>query len=754
LLLPGEYHAPSPYFSALPAEGVGPVPPFDLRGLIGGLLQRWKLIIASPLVLLMLTAGVLRMVPPRFQSSVELLMFDPQQASVATPGQQPISERLFDTEALATEIAVIQSESLALRVAKDLDLGKDSEFQRHSRLGSLLGVLGISGHDSLAALVPSRHAALDVGGTAGSPGGGRPSAIPGKDYVVATAAELLAEHIRVERVPFSYVLTVTATSHSPEMAQRLAAAVVDDYLAGLREQRHRALQQVAVWLKAQLAGLKSRIEETEDSIGRLKAESGLGDTGKGNVIDQQMADLNTQLMQARAEIAEKRAQLDQARQRASTAAGLEDMAGVTASSMIGELRQQQSRLRASRARVSSQLGDLNPEVVAIDAELAGVRRAINGESAHILADLQSGYDVALRREQSLQQSLQRLAAAQNGSGDYVKLQQLQRIAGADSKLYDSYLAQYNEINTRESLEAFGPRIISSATVPTAPSFPRATLLYLAAGVLGLGIGFVLAFLLDYFRAGVNTSAQAQNTFGHPVVGALPLVKQRWFRRSDGIGDLVQAVVDAPMCPLGEAVRAVRIALHLANPTQTPMVVLVTSSLPGEGKSSIAMLLAASSAGAGESTVVVDCDLRSRTISQQFDSWHPGLTELLTGDADIAAVALRHPIARCDVITAGSQRGAPADLLISRRLVDTIARLRERYAYVIVDAPPLLAAIDAIALATFADKILITIDGARTRSQTVAEAFRLLRPETDRIAGMVFNKVAPSRLRRYAASVYY
>jgi polysaccharide biosynthesis transport protein len=743
-----------------PSEGVTGVAPPDLRGLLGGLLRRWKLIIAVPTILLAGTAALLKIVPRQYQASVELLAFDPQQVAIATPGQQSTSDHDLDADTLTTElnteIAVIQSASIALRVVKDLDLAKNAEFQRHSRLDLLLGGLGLSRNGRVAVHLRALFAVLGLDSAEGAVGRDQFAALPTAVEAdpVATAAALLHLHISVDRVPFSYVLSISGKSRSAEMAQRLAAKVVDDYLAGLREQRQQGLQQLAVWLKPKLADLKTRIAETESSIETMKAKSGLSDTGNGNVAEGQIADLNAQLMLARTEAAQKRAQLDQAGRLARTGAGLQDISDDPISSMVGQLRQQQSQLLAREARLRSELGDLNPEVLAIAAELAGVNKAINQESAHILANLHNSYDIALRRERSLEASLQRLTSAQSSSGNYVKLQQLQRIVDADSKLYNSYLTQYDEIDARESLQAFGPRIISPASVPTVPSFPPVKLLYLSAVVLGLGAGVALALLLDYFQARIKTSAQAQSSFGHPVVGALPLMKRPRLRGPDKIGSLVRAVVDAPMSPLSEAVRAVRISLHLANPDRASMVVLVTSSLPGEGKSSIAMLLAASSAGAGQSTVVVDCDLRSRTISRQFDALKPGLTDVLTGNANLAAVALPHPIARCDVITAGSRSDTPADLLVSRRLAEIIAHLRERYAYIIVDAPPLLAAIDAIALATVADKILIAIDGTRTRSQSVAESFRLLGPETDRVAGMVFNKVAPGRFRSYAAGVYY
>src|SRR5262249_14257473 len=158
--------------------------------------------------------------------------------------------------------------------------------------------------------------------------------------------------------------------------------------------------------------------------------------------------------------------------------------------------------------------------------------------------------------------------------------------------------------------------------------------------------------------------------------------------------------------------------------QRPIVVLVTSSLPGEGKSAVATLLAASSAQAGQRTLVVDCDLRNRTISREFGSEQPGLSEVLTGTATLAASAHHHTATGCDIMPAGAASAKQTDLFASRAMSALLARLCDRYEYIVLDAPPLLSVVDALVLATMADKILVIVDSNRTKHDSIAEAFRL------------------------------
>jgi capsular exopolysaccharide synthesis family protein len=192
----------------------------------------------------------------------------------------------------------------------------------------------------------------------------------------------------------------------------------------------------------------------------------------------------------------------------------------------------------------------------------------------------------------------------------------------------------------------------------------------------------------------------------------------------------------------------RIGLELSKSAPGPKVILITSSLPDEGKSTAAMLLAASSATSGHKTVLLDCDLRQRMISRVFGKDKPGLSELLRGTAELADVIAGDPATGIDVIPAGAIVPNPADLLMSRRMRDLIARLRDEFDYIVIDASPLLPVVDALALAAMADKILLVVEWSRTPRVSITEAFKVLRPEIGRIAGIVLNKVDLAQVYGY------
>jgi polysaccharide biosynthesis transport protein len=205
--------------------------------------------------------------------------------------------------------------------------------------------------------------------------------------------------------------------------------------------------------------------------------------------------------------------------------------------------------------------------------------------------------------------------------------------------------------------------------------------------------------------------------------------------------------------LSEAVRTMRIGLELSR--ANPKVILITSALPGEGKSTAAMLLAASSASSGKRTILVDCDLRLRTASAVLRGKdQPGLSEVLRGAAKLTDVIIEDPVTHVCAIPAGSMAANPADLLMSQEMLDLIAALRGAFDYIVIDAPPLLPVVDALVLATVVDKILAIVAWRETPRASIYEAFRVLGPEANRVAGIVLNKVDFDQLPGYSTGYHY
>ena len=700
--------------------------PVDLLAVALGALRRWKLIAAVTLCSLIATYGLLKFLPSLYKSTVEILVYDPQQ-QIDTAIQKPVSPFVdaIGDEAMSTELNILKSKSVALRVARELHLDKDPEFEPQQV---------ISWKDRL--------------GIPGGSGGNDGRTAAEKAEALDQAADALLDRIQVSQD--SYIIRVSVSSQSPIKAQRLAQTIATDYLASQREARQQALERVAVWLKGRVDNLQSRVLETESNIEKLKADSHISEDDFNNTREE-VGGLYAQLMKAREDVEEKRARLDQASHVVETNGDTQSIPELTASGALTQLRREQSELSSRATDLQNRLGANHIAVVTIRQQLAAVNNQISAEANHILGDLKNAYDIAVRQQQALEANLQTLTSHVN-SETYTKLQQLRRVADADRKLYESYLSQYNDISERATVQDASSRIISPATLPrSTTSARRKLLLFPLGGMAGLGGGLMLACLLEYLRPVIKTGAEIEQIFGRPVMGIIPLVGHRKTRSLPG-ERLLGEVVDEPFSHLTEAVHAVRISLELSN--VNPKVILITSALPAEGKSTVAMLLAASAASSGKKTILLDCDLRQPSTSAALqNAQQAGLSDLLLGTAKLADVITKDPITNIYVIPAGSMVPNAPDWLKSQRMVDLITELRSAFDYVVMDTSPLLPVVDALVLTTVADKVLVVVEWSRTPRDSIAEAFKVLRPEAHRVAGIVLNKADGSRLPGYGYAGY-
>ena len=712
---------------------------FDLRSMVGVLLRRWKLVLAIPVTAVILTSAVLSFIKPQYKSTVEILAADPKQRTNVAE-ERRLSSLEVDAAAMASEVAVISSKSIALRAARDLGLDYDPEFQpKTSVFSELLDRLGLASEPAVSLAGPI-----------------------GDSVALDRAATELQRHTTVERVQFSYVLAVSVTSFDPEKAQRLAAAIANAYIEDQRQAQQEAVKRATDWLTGRIDEMRARVINTETQIEKLRAESGLidiGGQGNTNLSQQQTADVNNQLVIARADVAEKKARYEQAQRIVNGKGEIQAIPEVVSSPVIGQLRAQQADVSRKEAELATHFGERYPDLVNVRSQMKDISKAIDGEVARIVANLRNAYEVAQQREQSVEKSLGTLTDDRSKSNAAVKLQELQRIDDADRRLYQTFLSSFNDVSQRATLSEVTARIITPAIMPNFPSSPRRNLILAFAFALGGFIGVVLAFLIEALDATFKTGAQVEQALGVPVLGAKFEVRSGPFglpwRRRRNSKEAIAGMIANPISRLSESIRAVRVGLMRSEDGETPKTVLVTSSLPGEGKTTASVLLAASSATAGQRTLLIDCDLRRHSVTRYFGFvGKPGLAEVLSKRLDIGEAILRDERTGLAVLPAGGGAHSPADLLNSWEMRGLIREMRDRYDCVVLDASAVLAVVESAILATMVDRILFVVQWNRTPRASVVEAFRSLGPEARNIAGVLMSRVNHKRMQSYGYGYGY
>jgi polysaccharide biosynthesis transport protein len=371
-----------------------------------------------------------------------------------------------------------------------------------------------------------------------------------------------------------------------------------------------------------------------------------------------------------------------------------------------------------------------------------------------VSTLRTDHEFALKKEQSLEAGLKELTGADHrNDAAVIRLRELEREAQANKVLYESLLSRFKEAEQQSSLPTAQSRVVAPALRPSVPSYPsRQRVLFLAlAG--GLILGFGAAFLLESVENGFATIEQVERTLQLPVLAMVPQLADSERRIQGHAVPIPEYVVRKPLSPLGESVRSVRVSTQMSDADQQPRLMMVTSAIPSEGKTTIALSLAFSAALSNQRVLVMDCDLRHCSTSKYFKLTDgPGLTDLLLGQATSDQAFRRGPIPQMSILPAGTPTRQAPDILGSETMRALLDALRSLYDAVIIDAPPLTPVIDSALLSKHVDKVVLVVRWRTTPREIAARAVAAIDRPRQKIAGVVLNNIQPGRMSSY--SPYY
>jgi exopolysaccharide transport family protein len=682
-------------------------------------------------------------------TATSTVQVDPRRTTAIESNQSALSMSNFGTDdaTIESETLLIQSIAILQRVVERLKLTDDPEF---------IPTPGI--------LDPVKRLFSFSSPVAG--------ANP-EDSAKARSVEILQRRMKVTRQGTTFLVDINVSSESPRKAAAIANAVAEAYFEEQVRAKNEATRIAASWLNGQIDGLKSRVVASERAVEDFRSANNLTVSQGVTVNDQQITDLNNQLVAARVQTAEARAKFDQVQQTSKPGVDPGGINAVISSDTVSKLRAQYADIAKNEADLSSKYGPRHPLVANVHAQLRDTQRLINEEIQRILQSARNDYDVARSREASLQQSFDQLQGVSNSSGQsQVRLRELQREAEANRTLYESYLARYKETTAQASLEMPDSHVVTKASVPIVPSWPKTWLLLGLALTLGAGVGCVLGFLTDYLDQRVKTLEQAEQISGVPALAAVPLVGARELARLAKRGrselgrynpkiakllpaalqpPLMRYALDAPGTFFAESIRAIRLALQRTLRVQPMKVVLVTSALEGEGKTTLAVNLAQSLATLGIRTLLVDGDLRSPQLTRSLcPHAEYGLLQVAMDRASPEQAILVDRSTGLSILpsTAVKQADLITELMFSQRIVDVLDHLRHRYELIIIDSPPLVPLVDGRALAELADRIILALAWDQTPGEVLSHTMDLLAPVQDRVLGTVLTQVDLSRLRFY------
>ncbi|MDT8343706.1 MAG: polysaccharide biosynthesis tyrosine autokinase [Thermohalobaculum sp.] len=723
-------------------EATGPRP-VDLRALLLTVWRRKWVLILSFVAVMGLGYAYLRQQVPMYTATAQVMFGTREERVVNIDAVVAEMSGVVAQRQLQNEFGIITSFQLLERVVEKLRLDRDPEFNWALRPPSALsqwkadlraaladGILGEWG-----LVEPRREGVADPMLAAENLRNGLVASLQGR--------------LSVGAQPGSVIITISITSGDPRKAALIANTIADQYIVDQLEAKFAATSRASAWLSERLTELKDRVSESEAAVEGFKAEQSL-DEGQGITATQaQLTQLNTELISARASRAEAQARFSRVEERLKTD-GFSAAADVVSSPLILTLRQQRAELARREAELATRYGDRHPNMINVRAEIRDVNSAITSEVRKIIDGLGNDVEVAHARERALGESLAELEQKYSGlSQNSVQLRQLVREAEANRLIYENFLQRFKETSEQESLQTADARVLSSAKPPFGPSSPnRKKVLGLAAAgglVLGFGLVLMLEMLANTFRSVSEVEART----GLPVLASIPSSGRRKRRLS-----VLNYVREKPNSALAEAIRNLRTALFLSRIDNPPKVVMVTSSVPSEGKSTTCLLLAHMSFQMGKRAVIVDCDIRRPTLHSTFGiADGADLISVLDGSATLEDTIRVDEATGLHILPAIRSAGQSADILSSQRFAALIETLRARYDLVLLDTPPTLLVSDAGVVGRHADVAVYAVRWDHTPRETAAEGLQTLRDLGIAVAGTVVTLVDRKREAQYSYARY-
>jgi len=655
--------------------------------------RKWVLL-GAILGALLLAAAVLSQVTPRYKSEA-LLMIESRQPTIPTV-ESVLSGVSSDQEGVRSEVEVLRSRSLMAVVAERLKLHQDPEFNKAIR-------------DS---------------------GGGRADANLGAQGV----ADALLKRLQVTPVKNSRVITVAFSSVEPAKAASIANVLVDEYLVAQIQAKFEATKMANSWVTERVSELREQVAASERAVEEFRRDAELLQADGVTLTAQQMAELNAQLILGRTASAEAEARLQQLKRLLESDDGVTSAGEVLDSPLIQRLREQQTQVERRVAELTAEYGPAHPRMIQLKAEAEDLESNIAAEVNKVAKGLENEVAIGRARVNSLQSELALLKGRMADANDKeIQLRALEREADAARTLLSTLLARDKEIGSQTEMQTHraDARVVSRAEAPLEPYFPQTKVILGIVGLLSGLLSLIVVFVLEIRQRGFISGEQIEATTGISSLGFVPRLEAK---RLGADEKPIDYIVNNPRSAIAQSLRTLFWSLSLMTPLRLNIVV-VTSSQPEEGKTTISTGLARMQALSGRKTLLIDADTRK-----------PQVHKLL--GVSSKDVIVKDEETGLNVLLAGEASEDPMTLLGSQKMHDFLADMSEIYDLIVIDTPPVMAASDACAIGRLADTTVLVARWSKTPRESVKHSLRQLQRADAFVAGALLSMVDVGKHAKY------
>jgi uncharacterized protein involved in exopolysaccharide biosynthesis/Mrp family chromosome partitioning ATPase len=669
---------------------------------------KWRILVGGVLVTA-IAAVALKQLPVRYSTAASI-MVDARHLQVIE-ARSILSSQTIDIDRVRTYLERLRSPAIARTVVDELGLADLPAFCDPGPSGG-------------------------VGGLVARLLGGPPPPEPRCHMDKQDATEKLMRMVSGGNDGRSYIIKIEAEAGNPSLAAVIANAYARAYVAADRDQTNDAAIQADQWLSSYLDGMRQQMQSADAAVERYQTTNQLTPLRGETVITQRLAELNSQLVLATSQLAEKQSALHEVEWSSRVGGAIDTSApAVQSSPLIRSLLERQSELQNSLADLSTQYGDAHPQVQAAAARLQKLRQTIYAEMSKVIAGLTEEVASLSARKASLAAAVAELQGTTgNQASANVRLQELQREADGMHRLYETMSTRLREIDAERHMSWPSSSVVVEAQPPRVPSFPRMKMMLTGIFIVSLGGGAGIAFGAGLMSKSFRDIDQVEAETGLPVLGIFPRPPRRT--------TAARMVVDQPNSMQAETIGFVLVNLARASVERgSGRVVLVSSAISGEGRSSFALALGQRALQSGLSVALLDCDMRSAGASRLPERTGgarrpppPSAGRQLADPATLESGALQ-------VLPIHSCRSDRHALAVATGAGAMVRRLRLEYDLLLIDTPAVLAVPDALALAPLVDDAILVVDMHQTPRHSVLAAAKAMRRAGIDIVGVVLSKVS-------------
>lgn len=693
-----------------------------------------------------LGVAVAMMLPNRYDASATI-QIDPRKKTISNI-DSVLADLKADAGTVESEVEIIKSRTILLKVIDALKLREDAEFMKKvpfiERLKNWTGAAPDSAVKPMQPIPENFRAADPMANLLGSknPAADQPERDP-----VAVA---LADRVKVSRIRTTLLIEIKVSARDPVKAARIANAIAEFYLQDQVEAKRDAANYAGGVLQEKLDELRAKLTVAERRVEEFKAQNNIFDSEGQILSEKQLARHMEQTVIARNTAAEAQAKYQQAKKLVENGTGIGEITNVLESHTVRLMKEALGKATRHQAELLTKYGPKHPEILKVNAEVIDAQHQLNEEVHRLIDNLKNEHEIAIEREKQLAENFTGLKDGQIVAKEAsVRLNELQREALTQKQLFEALLSRFKQTAETQDLQLPDSRIVEHAGVPLFPAAPKRqqmVLLAMAAGLI-LSLGLVLA--LEFITSGIVGGEDVEREFQVAHLGSLPKTTGSDVMSIDPARS-IRMMLAEPHSGFADAIRETRREIDERRMAPGPRVIMIAASLPNEGTNVIASNLAHHYAMTGERVLLIDGDLRVGMLTRQLAaSRQAGLLDVLVHGTPLEHTILRDTTTGLCFLPAISQMPlelSSPEVLGSAHMQHILNQLKRYFDTIIIDTPPLLPVMDARLLADHADQIVFAMSWRRTPKQLARRAFKVLGINQKKIAGIIINQVDPEILR--------